>query len=62
MPADLGEMITLTVTMKEPPEEKPEATEGVRRAAAHPLLQADIHHAAREQANQMEIGKVGDGG
>ncbi len=60
--SDLGETITLIVAMKQPPEEKPEATAGVRGTAAHAVLHTDIHHAARKQANQMEIGKVGDRG
>ncbi len=59
--SDLGETITLTVTMKDQPEESP-ATVGVRGSVAHPVLYADIHHAAREQAHQMDIGKVGDAG
>ena len=46
----LGETITLTVTVKDRAEDKPEKGIAVRGSAAHPVLHADLHHAAREQA------------
>ena len=39
-------------------EGEPEKATSLRGIAARPVLQTDVHHAAQEQANQMEIGKI----
>src|ERR1700722_4177821 len=56
---ELGETITLAITVKHRAEGNPEKATGVRGYAARPVLHAEIHHAAQEQAKQMEVGKVG---
>ena len=58
---ELGETITLAVTVKDRAEDSPEIAIGVRGSAARPVLHADVHHAAHVQATQMEVGKVGGG-
>ena len=47
---ELGETITLAVTVKGWSEEKSEKATGVRGSAAYPVLHADVHHAAEVQA------------
>jgi hypothetical protein len=44
-----SEMITLVVTVKDRTEDGPETGTAVGGSAAHPVLDADVHHAAREQ-------------
>ena len=46
---ELGETITLAVTVKDRAENMPEIATAVRGRAAHPVLHADVHHAAHEQ-------------
>src|SRR5271163_446436 len=55
----LGETVTVTVPAKFRTEHRPEPAKGLRGGAAHPVLQADVHHPAWEQAKQIEIGMVG---
>ncbi len=56
---ELCETITLPVTVKHPTEDRPKSAIGMRGRSARPVLHADVHHAAHEQAIQMEVGKVG---
>src|ERR1700677_4729071 len=57
--SELGETITLAITVKHRAEGKPQKAKGVRGYTARPVLHADVHHAAQEQAKQMEVGKGG---
>src|ERR1700693_2110773 len=56
---ELDETITRAVTVKARAENRPEPVIGLRDGAAHPVPQADVHHAAQQQAKQMQVGKVG---
>ena len=47
---ELGESIPLAVTMKDRAEDAPEMGIAVRGSAAHPVLHAEVRHAAHEQA------------
>ncbi len=46
----LGEPISLIVTVKDWAGDKPENGKADRGSVAHPVLQADLHHEARDQA------------
>ncbi len=48
--SELGETIPVTVTVKDWPEDGPEIGTAERGRATHPLLRADVHHTAYEQA------------
>ena len=54
-----AEAVAFAVTVKGRSKDRPEASIGVRGSAAHPVLYADVHHAAREQAKQLKVGKCG---
>src|ERR1700682_812426 len=47
---EFGESIPLAVTVKDRAEDIPEKGIAVRGSAAHPVLQADVHYAAHDQA------------
>src|SRR4030081_364870 len=56
---ELCETITLPITVKRRAEDRPKPAIGMRGSAARPVLHADVHHAAHEQAIEMEVSKVG---
>src|ERR1700728_824011 len=45
---ELGETITLAITVQHRAEGKPQKAKGVRGYAARPMLYADVYHAAQE--------------
>jgi hypothetical protein len=49
---EFGESIPLAVTMKDRADDVPELGIAVRGSAAHPVLHAEVRHAAHEQANK----------
>jgi hypothetical protein len=57
--SELGETITLAVTVKDRAEGKAEKATSKRGCAARAVPQADVHHAAQEQTKQMDVGNVG---
>jgi hypothetical protein len=54
-----GQAVTFAVTVKVRSKDRPEASIGVGGSAAHPVLYADVHHAACQQAKQLKVGKCG---
>jgi len=57
-----GQAVAFAVTVKIRSKDRPEASIGVGRSAAHPVLYAEIHHAARQQAKQLKVRKCGGAG
>ncbi len=47
---ELGETVSIAVTVKHRAEDRPKSSIGMRGRAARPVLNADVHHAAHEQA------------
>ena len=58
-----AEAVAFAVTVKGRSNDKPEASISisVRGSATHSVLYADVHHAVREQAKQLKVGKCGGG-
>src|SRR5882762_11514553 len=56
---ELGETVTIAVTMKDRPEHSPPIAIGVRGSPTRPVLYGDVHHAANLQTPQMKVSEVG---
>jgi hypothetical protein len=57
--SELCEPSPFVVAVKDRAEHEPEITEAVRRGATRSMLDGDVHHAAPEQAPEMEVGELG---
>src|SRR5260370_6063802 len=55
---ELGETVTVVVTVKHWAKEDPERATSVGERTACAVLQADVHHAAQEQTQQMGVDKI----
>jgi len=53
---EFGETITIRVAVKDRTEEVSEIAKGKRGSAARAVLHAELHHAARLEATQTEVG------